>query len=187
MAQMSFSESSSKSVSSITAIMLHYKEAYGFLLELGFKVRESRFTDILPLIEDGYVDRVQFLGLNSAGEIELAFSIHIDWEEHMLIVQSGDAIRLPIRSGVIYLQQVRAVVEEFMKVFDTRGLEAEFRAFLRRGLSEDERSRLKNKYGFTGKPRKFTWAGEQDSYQFTSRYHPAVSFRLELGRPREKP
>ena len=183
---MSFSESSSESVSSITAIRLHYKEAYGFLLELGFKLPESRFTDILPLIEGGYVDRLQFLGLNSAGEIDLAFSMHIDWEKHMLVVQSGDAIRLPIRSGVIYLQQVRTVVEEFMKVFDNRGLVAEFGAFWRGGLSEDERSRLKKKYGFTDKGRKFTWAGEQDSYQFTSRYHPAVSFRLELGRPRGK-
>ena len=180
---MSFSESGSKSVTSIMAIRLHYKEAYGFLLELGFQVEESRFIEMLPPIEDGHVDRVEFLGLDPAKKNQLSLSMHIDWAKHILVVQSGDSVRLPIRNGVVHLLQVRTVAEEFMKVFKDRGLTAECRALYRTGLSTEECARLNRKYGFSGSPRKFSWAGDKDPLAFTSRYHPAVSFRIEVARP----
>jgi hypothetical protein len=165
------------------AIRLHYKEVYGLLLELGFHVPESKFTSMLAPIEAGHIDCVEFLGLNPANNIELALSMHIDWAKHMLIVQSGNSVRLPIRNGVVYLQQVRAVAEEFMKVFRDRRLTGEFRTFYRADLSKVECERLNNSYGFTGKPTEFAWDNERDPLSFTSRYHPGVSFRIQVARP----
>ncbi len=180
---MSMSESGSRSVSSIMAIRLHYKEAYGFISELGFGVPDTRFTSMLAPIEAGNVDRVEFLGLNKKYEIELSLSMHIDWQKHILVIESGDTVRLPIRNGAIHLQQVRAVAEEFMIIFKNRGLTGAFRAFYKAGLSAGECTRLNKEYGFSGAAKEFSWAAEKDPLSFTSRYHPAVSFSIEVARP----
>jgi hypothetical protein len=177
------SESRSTSVTSIMAIRLHYKQLCGLLGELGFDVPESRFTGMLEPIEAGDVGRVEFLGINKRGQIELALSMHIDWTEHMIVVKSGDSVRLPMRDGSVYLQQVRDIAEEFMKVFSERRLTGEFRAFYRPDLSSKQCTRLNKKYGFSGPSRKFTWASDVDSLTFTSRYHKAVSFGIEVARP----
>jgi len=180
---MSSSESRSTSVTSIMAIRLHYKELYGLLGELGFDVPESRFTGMLAPIEDGIISRVEFLGLNRHGRIELALSMYIDWDKHMIVVQSGNSVRLPMRGGSVYLQQVRDIAEEFMEIFSKRRLAGEFRTFYRSGLSSDEYSRLNRKYGFTGRSKNLVWASDADSLTFTSRYHQAVSFGIEVAGP----
>jgi hypothetical protein len=180
---MTSSESRSTSVTSIIAIRLHYKELYGLLRELGFDVRESRFTRMLEPIEAGDISRVEFLGLNFYGKIELALSMYIDWAKHMIVVKSGNSVRLPMRNGSIYLQQARDVAEEFMEVFNQRGLTADFRTFYRTGLSSEASALLNRKYGFSGKPRKLTWASDADTLRFTSRYHDAISFGIEVARP----
>jgi hypothetical protein len=176
----SHSESRSTSVTSIMAIRLHYKELYGLLGERGFDVSESRFTRMLAPIEAGHISRVEFLGLNPYGQIELALSMSIDWAKHMIVVQSGNSVRLPMRNGSVYLQQVRGIAEEFMTVFSERRLSADFRTFCRAGLSKDECAQLNRAYGFSGAPKKLTWASGADSLAFTSRYHGAVSFGIEV-------
>lgn len=183
---MSFSESRSTSVTSIMAIRLHYKELYGLLGELGFDVSESSFTEMLGPIEHGYIDRAEFLGLNYYGQIELALSMHIDWAKHMITVQSGDSVRLPMRNGSVYLQQVRDIAEEFMKEFSERQLTAEFRTFYRYDLSSDECTQLNRYYGFSGTPRELTWASDTDSLAFTSRYLEGVSFGIEVARSSQR-
>jgi hypothetical protein len=179
---MSSSESRSTSVTSIVAIRLHFKELYGLLNELGFDVPESNFTGILPALEDGNINRIEFLGINRGGKIELALSMQVDWPKHEIIVKSGNSVRLPIRNGVVYLQQVRAIAEEFMNLFNDRKLSGEFRSFYRAGMSGEECTRMNRKYGFAGSSNSRTWASDADSLAFTSRYHEAVSFGIEVAR-----
>jgi hypothetical protein len=176
----SVSASESKSFSSIMAIKWHYIELYGALLELGLPVPESAFTWLLEPLEDGNIDQVDFMGLNSAGEIEISISMIIDWSKHELVVSGGNSVPMPLRGGEVHLQQVRAAAREFMKEFKKRSLSPEFMAFYRAGLSAQERQDLDRKYGFRESPRDYQWSKGREPFSFTSRYHDAVSFRIEV-------
>jgi hypothetical protein len=176
---MSWSNSTSASFSSSEAIIAHFDEAAGVLVEGGYEVSGHAWESITRALLEETIDEISFWGLDWAGKGEALLRLKIDWDVHTVAVEGGNSIDLPMLDGSIHLWQVRRAGEGFLRAFKGKGLRAQIQLRYRPELSHEWRD-LNRRYGWE-EASEIEMKGEGAGWEISSRYHAAVHVQVWFG------
>lgn len=174
---MTGSGSDSGSFSSSRAIIAHFDEFSLILQERGFQVSDRAINSVSRAIRDEVLQSVEFSGVDERGNAHTYTVIEIDWKRHAILVNSGDAVHLPVGvDGEPVLKRIRRLAEHFMDFYRSLDLASEVR-FRYTPEARGRAKELNAKYGWRPAlpvPKVGEGFAAED---YTSDYHEAVTIK----------